>query len=170
MTTIRSRLDAFIEQLREDAKCSSGNKPCGKICLPQGKSCAGETAKAFGGGAAQTLAGPIGSGTYRALRKRGHGRGSSIAGGVAANLAVGAAAIAGGAALVKSQENKALDEKYGIKESAKRFSARTGMKESTARDYHREVAKVMETASKGKVVERIAALNDKYEYQKYVKK
>ena len=47
MTTIRSRLDAFIEQLREDAKCSSGNKPCGKICIPKEKNCGGGKEEAF---------------------------------------------------------------------------------------------------------------------------
>ena len=101
MSTIYARIDAFIDQLREDAKCGSGNKSCGKICIPQEKSCLGETAKAFGGGAAQALAGPLGSGTYRALRKRGHGRGMSIGGAIAANIGTSAALIGGSALLAK---------------------------------------------------------------------
>lgn len=95
------RIDALIERLREDAKCGSGTKSCGKICIPQEKNCLGETAKAFGGGAAQALAGPLGSGTYRALRKRGHGRGASIGGAIAANIGTSAALIGGSALLAK---------------------------------------------------------------------
>lgn len=106
MTTIYARIDSFIEQLRKDAKCGSGSKPCGKICIPKERNCAGQTAKAFGGGAVQALAGPVGSGTYRALRSRGHGRGASIGGAVAANLA----ATAGTVALVSAATKSSRDE------------------------------------------------------------
>jgi len=104
--SLDERIDSFVEQLREDAKCGSGTKPCGKICIPQEKNCAGETAKAFGKGAVQALAGPIGSGTYRALRSRGHGRGASVAGAIGANVA----ATAGSLALAAHAINKAEEE------------------------------------------------------------
>jgi hypothetical protein len=111
--SIYMRIDGFIDQLREDAKCGSGNKSCGKICIPQEKSCLGETAKAFGGGAAQALAGPIGSGTYRALRSRGHGRGMSIGGAIAANVGTSVAAVGLGALAAKKmaeEEDRAMNE------------------------------------------------------------
>lgn len=116
--SVYMRIDSFIEQLREDAKCGSGTKPCGKICIPQEKNCAGETAKAFGKGAVQALAGPIGSGTYRALRSRGHGRGVSVAGAIAANVGTSAALIGSTALLAK----KAVDDDAKERE-VKRYSA-----------------------------------------------
>jgi outer membrane biosynthesis protein TonB len=110
MNSLHTRIDAFAEQLREDAKCGSGSKSCGKVCIPQEKNCLGETAKAFGGGALQSLAGPIGSGTYRALRKRGHGRGMSIGGAIAANVGAALTPAAGALALGAMAAKKAEDE------------------------------------------------------------
>ena len=115
--SVYMRIDSFVEQLREDAKCGSGTKPCGKICIPQDKNCIGETAKAFGGGALQSLAGPIGSGTYRALRSQGRGRGTSIAGAIGANIA----ATAGTIALGNMAYNKALkDQEEALRNPVKK--------------------------------------------------
>jgi hypothetical protein len=105
MNTIYARIDTLIDQLREDAKCGSGSKSCGKVCIPQEKNCLGETAKAFGGGAAQALAGPLGSGTYRALRSQGRSRRTSIAGAIGANVA----ASVGSVALASYAMNKAKE-------------------------------------------------------------
>jgi hypothetical protein len=113
--SVYMRIDSLVEQIREDAKCGSGSKSCGKVCIPQEKNCLGETAKAFGGGAVQSLAGPIGSGTYRALRKRGHGRGMSIGGAIAANtvatLTPAAGVLALGAMAAKKEEDEANRKK-----------------------------------------------------------
>lgn len=168
MNGFDERLDTFIEQLREDAKCGSGSKPCGKICIPQEKNCGAETAKAFGGGAVQALAGPIGSGTYRALRKRGHRRASSIAGGVGASLAAGAATIAVAGAIGKSVSDRQytdyLDKKYGItdKQAEKMVKDNPKISKKTAYKAMRETAHIIETPEKGGRIKRLAGLQDKY--------
>jgi hypothetical protein len=61
--SLLSRLDAFIEQRSDSPKCEAGNKPCGKICIPESHSCAKETTDGALNGAghgALGLLGPVG--------------------------------------------------------------------------------------------------------------